>query len=66
MEEDVKKDFKTLKDSKSDKKCNAYLRKLEDIKKWLVFLPVIAKLRDDLMRDRHWKAFKLKFSRNLK
>jgi dynein heavy chain len=60
MEEDVKKVFKTLKDSKCDKKCNAYLGILEDIKKWLVFLPLIAELRDDAMRDRHWQALKVK------
>jgi dynein heavy chain len=54
MEEDVKKLMKTLKDMKCDKKCNAYLGILEDIKKWLVFLPLISELRDEAMRPRHW------------
>ena len=58
IEEEVKKLFKNLKDMKCDKKCNAYLGILEDIKKWLVFLPLIAELRDQSMRDRHWQAIK--------
>lgn len=60
MEEEVKRLFKNLKDFKCDKKCNAYLGILEDIKKWLVFLPLIQELRDDAMRDRHWQAIKAK------
>lgn len=60
MEEDVKKLMKTLKDMKCDKKCNAYLGILEDIKKWLVFLPLISELRDEAMRPRHWNAIKAK------
>ena len=35
MEEDVKKLMKTLKDMKCDKKCNAYIGILDDIKRWL-------------------------------
>ena len=54
MEEDVKKLFKTLKDMRADKKCNAYLGVLDEIKRWLVFLPLISELRDDAMRPRHW------------
>jgi len=46
MEDEVKKLMKTLKDMKVDKRANAYNGILEDIKKWLVFLPLIAELRD--------------------
>lgn len=60
MEEEVKRQQKTLKEMKVDKKCNAYIGIQDDIKKWLVFLPLIAELRDDAMRDRHWKMIKEK------
>ena len=43
---------------KVDKKCNSYLGIQDEVKKWLVFLPLIAELRDDAMRDRHWKMIK--------
>jgi dynein heavy chain len=58
MEEDVKKLQKTSKDIKVDKKCNAYFGLMQNIKSWLVFLPLIAELRDDAMRERHWQALK--------
>ena len=58
MEEEVKRQQKILKELKVDKKCNAYLGIMDEIKKWLVFLPLIAELRDDSMRPRHWKAIK--------
>ena len=45
---------------KVDKKCNAYLGIQDEVKRWLVFLPLIAELRDDAMRDRHWKMIKEK------
>jgi len=54
MEDEVKKLMKTLKDMKVDKRANAYAGILEEIKKWLVFLPLIAELADNAMRDRHW------------
>lgn len=54
MEEEVKTNFKNLRDMKVDKKCNAYLGIQEDIKRWLVFLPLVAELRDEAMRPRHW------------
>ena len=60
MEDEVKKLMKTLKDMKVDKKANAYAGILEEIKKWLVFLPLIAKLADPAMRDRHWADLKKK------
>lgn len=60
MEDEVKKLMKTLKDMKIDKKANAYQGILEEIKKWLVFLPLIAELADDAMRDRHWDMIKAK------
>ena len=58
MEEEVKRQQKILKEIKVDKKCNAYLGIQDEIKKWLVFLPLISELRDDAMRPRHWKAIK--------
>jgi len=60
MEDDVKKLMKSLKDMKIDKKANAYQGILDEIKKWLVFLPLIAELADDSMRDRHWDMIKKK------
>jgi dynein heavy chain len=27
---------------------------MKEIKKWLIFLPLIGELRDPSMRDRHW------------
>jgi dynein heavy chain len=55
MEDEVKKFMKTLKDMKVDKRCNAYAGLLDDIKKWLVFLPLVQELRKDSMRPSHWK-----------
>jgi dynein heavy chain len=60
MEDKVKKLQKTLKDMKVDKRANAYMGILEEIKKWLVFLPMIAELADQSMRDRHWDMIKKK------
>lgn len=64
MEEEVKNVFKYLKEMKVDKRCNAYLGIQEDIKRWLVFLPLISELRDDAMRPRHWKAIKDKVQKD--
>ena len=58
MEEDVKKPQKVTKDIKCDRKCNAYLGLMQDIKNWFVFLPLIAELRDEAMRERNWSALK--------
>lgn len=58
MEEDVKKLQKVAKDIKCDRKCNAYVGLMQDIKNWLIFLPLIAELRDEAMRERHWTALK--------
>jgi len=60
MEDEVKKLMKTLKDMKVDKKANAYGGILDEIKKWLVFLPLIAELADKAMRPRHWDMIKEK------
>jgi len=60
MEDEVKKLMKTLKDMKVDKRANAYAGILEEIKKWLIFLPLIAELADKSMRDRHWDSIKTK------
>jgi dynein heavy chain len=54
MEDQVKKLMKTLKDMKVDKRANAFNGILDEIKKWLNFLPLIGELRDQSMRDRHW------------
>lgn len=64
MEEEVKKQMKTVKEMKVDKKCNAYVGINDEIKRWLVFLPLIAELRDDAMRDRHWKMIKDKVQKD--
>jgi dynein heavy chain len=64
MEDEVKNRFKILKEMKCDKKCNAYIGIQEDIKKWLVFLPLISDLRDPSMRDRHWNALKVKVQKD--
>lgn len=60
MEDEVKKLMKVLKDMKVDKRANAYAGILEEIKKWLIFLPLIAELADKAMRDRHWDSIKAK------
>ena len=54
MEDETKKLQKTLKEIKVEKKANAYIGILDDIKKWLVFLPLIAELAEEAMRPRHW------------
>jgi len=54
MEDDVKKLLGALKNMKVDKRCDAYDGLMKEIKKWLVFLPLIGELRNDSMRDRHW------------
>lgn len=64
MEDDVKNKFKALKEMRCDKKCNAYIGIQEDIKKWLVFLPLITELRDPAMRPRHWAALKVKVQKD--
>jgi dynein heavy chain len=58
MEDKVKVLQKTLKEMKVDKKTNAYNGLLEEIKKWLLFLPLIAELRDPAMRERHWNKLR--------
>lgn len=58
MDEEVKKLQKKMKEIKVDKKCNAYNGIMDVIKKWLIFLPLIAELRDDSMRERHWQKLK--------
>jgi dynein heavy chain len=60
MEDEVKKLLKTLKDMKVDKRANAYVGILDEIKKWLVFLPMVAELADNSMRERHWDSLKAK------
>jgi len=64
MEEEVKKLERSLKTMKVDKKCNAYIGILEEIKKWLKFLPLCGQLRDPSMRERHWDMIRKKVSSN--
>lgn len=64
MEDQVKKLQNTLKNMKVDKRCNAYVGILDEIKKWLVFLPLIAELADKDMRPRHWDDLKSKINAN--
>ena len=64
MEDEVKNRFKSLKEMRCDKKCNTYIGIQEDIKKWLVFLPLISDLRDPAMRERHWAALKAKVQKD--
>jgi len=49
---------------KVDKRANAFSGILDEIKKWLIFLPLIAELRDPAMRDRHWNAIRAKVKSN--
>lgn len=64
MEDEVKKLFKTLKEMKVEKKANAYMGINEEIKKWLIFLPMIADLADQSMRPRHWDSIKQKVKKD--
>ena len=64
MEDDVKKNMKILKDMKVDKRANAYGGILDEIKKWLIFLPLIAELADPAMRDRHWDMIRKKVGKD--
>ena len=54
MDEQTKKLEKTLKQMKVDKRCNAYIGILEEIKKMLKFFLLVGPLRDPAMRERHW------------
>jgi hypothetical protein len=54
MEESVKKLLSALKNMKVDKRADAYDGLMKEIKKWLVFLPLIGELRSESMRERHW------------
>lgn len=54
MEDATKKLMPTLKNMKVDKRCDAYNGSMGEIKKMLVFLPLIGELRNDSMRERHW------------
>jgi dynein heavy chain len=60
MEDILKKLMKSLKDMKVDKRCNAYMGILEELKKWQVFIPLISELASKDMRDRHWDDLKSK------
>ena len=64
MEEEAKKLERALKQMKVDKKCNAYIGILEEIKKWLKFLPLVGQLRDPSMRERHWDMIRKKVNNN--
>ena len=54
MEDQVKKLLSALKNMKVDKRADAYDGLMKEIKKWMLFLPLIGELRHDSMRERHW------------
>lgn len=56
--------MKILKEMKIDKKSLAYTGILDEIKNWLVFLPLIAELSGDAMRERHWNSIRKKIGIN--
>ena len=64
MDEEVKKLERTLKSMKVDKKCNAYIGLLEEIKKWMKFIPLCEQLREPAMRERHWDMIREKVQSN--
>ena len=64
MDEEVKKLERTLKGMKVDKKCNAYIGILEEIKKWMKFIPLCEQLREPAMRERHWDMIREKVNSN--
>ena len=43
---------------KVDKRCNAYIGILEEIKKMLKFFLLVGPLRDPAMRERHWQTIR--------
>ncbi|CAE7627494.1 ODA11 [Symbiodinium sp. CCMP2456] len=56
MEDDVKANFKKLKEYKVDKKVDVYVGMQEVIKRWVIFCPLVGELSDPSMRPRHWSA----------
>jgi dynein heavy chain len=64
MDEITKKLMKQLKEMKVDKRANAYIGILDQIKKWIIFLPLIEDLRNEAMRERHWNSLKDKIGVN--
>jgi len=58
LEDLTKKEVKILKDMKIDKKSLAFVGISDELKKWLLFLPLIADLSGDAMRERHWNLIR--------
>ncbi|CAJ1331853.1 unnamed protein product [Effrenium voratum] len=56
MEDDIKGNFKKLKEYKVDKRLDVYVGMQEVLKRWVVFCPLVAELLDPSMRPRHWTA----------
>lgn len=56
MEDDVKASFKKLKEFKADRKSDVFLGMQDIYKRWTVFCPLFAELRDPSMRPRHWRT----------
>jgi dynein heavy chain len=55
MEEELKVLHKRLRESKTiDKKSDCIVGEADMLKKWLLFVPILADLRDPCMRSRHW------------
>lgn len=49
---------------KVDRRANAYIGIMDQIKKWIIFLPLIEDLRNEAMRERHWNSLKSKIGVN--
>ena len=57
MDLDCKRLIRTLKhDIKVDKNCNAYCGLRDELKSWLIFIPMVMNLHSHNMRERHWDA----------
>ena len=59
MEYECKILFKALKQfTKVDKNCNVYLGLRDELRSWLIFLPILTCLHSDSIRERHWDAIR--------
>jgi dynein heavy chain len=64
IQDEINKLNNTLRGIKVDKRCNAYVGILEEIKKWGKFLPLCLDLRSPSMRERHWDMIRAKVQNN--
>ena len=56
MEEEIKGMVKKLRELKIDKKSDCFVGEMDSVRKWLLFVPLMAELKDPSMRDRHWAS----------